>query len=60
MGKKVETAKGKGIKTPTYPRCGEHKKYKGLRRPSIDCFVCWDIYELRMGLTSEEKVERGK
>lgn len=48
MAKKVEAGKSKQNHI-AYPRCGLHRKYKGINPPRIKCIVCEDIYELRNG-----------
>lgn len=25
-------------------RCPEHPRYRGIRRPKIDCKRCWEVY----------------
>ena len=31
-------------KTRLNIRCPKHPKYKGVRRPTIPCIGCWEIY----------------
>ena len=52
MGKKVEA--GKATQThKVYPRCGLHRKYKGIQPPGTNCRVCKEIYEMRGGGKSD-------
>jgi hypothetical protein len=43
MGKKVVAGESKQTHT-VYPRCGLHKKYKGINPARADCRVCQEIY----------------
>jgi hypothetical protein len=48
VGKKVEAGKSKPAQAgKVYPRCGAHRKYKGIYPPRTGCPVCKEIYELR-------------
>jgi uncharacterized protein (DUF983 family) len=49
MGKKVEAGTAKNVQTKVYPRCGLHRRYKGLVEPKTGCQACEEIYKIRRG-----------